>query len=173
MRGRGELLAHNSAWVFRTDADGRFRFALKLGDAKCGDGSNGRSHAAADLATNNKVMLQAGASSGCLVRDGQPASGRTDLKPIFDYNNQRPWVNHGTRMDEERAAHIEHIPPGEWYLTTRLKTGYGGWTSRQHRFTAKPENWSRQARFRRPMAEPPRVALRRGIRPVGITLAHT
>jgi hypothetical protein len=79
--------------------------------------------------------------SGRLVRDGQPlASEYVDLNPPENHNGKRPWVNfHRSRTDDEGRFTIENVPPGDWYLTTRLKTGSGGWIrQRQHRFTAKP-----------------------------------
>jgi hypothetical protein len=146
MLARGEISSHHlrPGSETRTDAGGRFRFVPKLGACEIVTlNSEGLIRfAAADLATNSKVVLQPWSRvSGRLVRDGQPVSGEhVDLKPTVDYDGRHPWVNfHGTRTDEAGRFTIERVPPGDWYLTTRVKTGYGGWTNqRQHSFRANP-----------------------------------
>jgi uncharacterized GH25 family protein len=145
LRATGQLSAYSlrPGSETRTDSNGRFRFAPKLGDAEIvASSSNGFIRvSAADLATNGMLTLQPWARvSGRLMRDGQPLPPENvDLQPPVHHSGG-PWVNfHGTRTDEEGWFTIENVPPGEWQLTTRLKSGGGGWTNqRQHNFTAKP-----------------------------------
>src|SRR5262249_55073940 len=78
---------------------------------------------------------------GRLMRNGQPVTGENiDLKPATDYNGERPWINfHGAVTDDDGHFSIDHVPPGEWRLATRIKSDYGSWTSQyQHKFTASP-----------------------------------
>jgi hypothetical protein len=146
MRSKGELSAYNlrPGSETRTADDGQFRFAPKLGECEIiALSSNGWLRiASAQLATNGTVAMQAWARvSGRLMREGQPVTGEhVDLKPVTDFNGQRPWVNfHGAITDDEGRFTIERVPPGSWHLTTRIQSGYGGWTNqRQHQFTAEP-----------------------------------
>lgn len=128
----------------RTDADGRFSFKPKLGECDViAISSNGWCRIAADnLATNSTLTLQPWARvTGRIMRDGQSIAGEhVDLGSPENFNGKRPWVNfHGTRTDDDGRFTIENVPPGDWHLTTRLKSGPSGWTNqRQYQFTAKP-----------------------------------
>ena len=145
MRLTGQLSGHSlrPGSEMRTDSEGRFRFAPKVGETEIvASSSNGFVRAAAaDLTTNGTLTLQAWARvSGRLIRDSQPVTRENvDLQPTVRHSGG-PWVNfHGTLTDDNGAFTIENVPPGEWQLTTRLKSGGGSWSNqRQHNFTARP-----------------------------------
>jgi hypothetical protein len=150
LNDKGALLLHENRAqsTTMTDPEGEFSFAPKLGDcelfAAC---EKGFAHCgAADLLTaNGKLTLQPWAKiHGRLIQKGKPAaSEHVDLGWPNGYSFAAPFLNlHGSRTDDDGRFSIEHVPPGEMQITTRLmmKEGGGnGWTSTtQKKFTVKP-----------------------------------
>ncbi|MGD0652067.1 MAG: hypothetical protein ABSA97_13190 [Verrucomicrobiia bacterium] len=139
-RGRGSFAS-------LTDSDGKFSFAPKLGEGVVfAAGAGGFAHCSTvELAAKGELTLQPWARvRGRLVQNGKPVAGENvDLGWPAGYSFDRPQLNlHGTRTDDDGRFALEHVPPGELQLTTRipLRAGAGsGWTNHsQRKFTMKP-----------------------------------
>lgn len=128
----------------RTDAQGRFSFAPKLGEGQivvaCSNGFARLS--ATSLETNQVITLEPWAQvRGRLVQNGKPVpDANVDVQFDGVWKANQPHLNlHGTRTDDEGRFTIEYIPPGSLQLTTRLPQGNGAWMNRNQRaFTTKP-----------------------------------
>ncbi len=130
-----------------TGPEGEFSFAPKLGDGEvfaAGDRGFARC-GTIKLAANSKLILQPWARvRGRLVQNGKPVAGEhVDLDWPVSSSFDRPLLNlHGTRTDDDGRFVLEHAPPGELRIMTRIAEdsfGTHGWTTHPQRsFTVKP-----------------------------------
>ena len=148
LKANGQIAAYrlSDKSQMLTDPDGRFDFPPKVGGGEIvAANSQGFARISVEeLVIKGKVTLQPWARvSGKLVKDGKPVAGEDlDLRWAGNFSSDRPWINlHGTKTDDDGRFTIEHVPPGELQLTTRIRTGGqgGGWMGHpQHKFTARP-----------------------------------
>ena len=130
-----------------TDPEGDFSFPPKLGPGEL-FATSARGFArttTTELAAKGTLTLQPwGRVHGRLLKDGKPLAGENvDLNWRNGGGMERPWFNlHGTRTDDDGRFALEHVPPGELQLATRVPMGVGGgsgWTTEAQRtFTVKP-----------------------------------
>ena len=129
-----------------TDPEGEFSFAPKLGEGEIFAASprgfaSGRT---SELAARGTLTLQPWARvEGRLVQKGKPVVGEhVDLAWRSGAPFDRPWFYlHGTLTDEDGRFALEHVPPGDREITTRVSVGGGGqgWTTQsQRKLTIKP-----------------------------------
>jgi hypothetical protein len=133
--------------VVRTDLEGRFRFPPKLGDCEIvAANSAGIARVkAAGLAVNGDVRLEPWVTvRGRLVQNGKPVDAEpVDAGYATPYRPDRPMLHlPAGRTDAEGRFKIDHLPPGELQVSTRVMFGVSansGWTIQPQRlFTAKP-----------------------------------
>jgi hypothetical protein len=146
LRMSGELSSYHlrPGSEARTDAQGRFGFAPKLGEGELVAVSTEgwRRFTLPELKAQTNVTLQGWTRVvGRLIRNGQGAAREhVDLQSPAIWDGRRPWMNyHGTITDEAGRFVIEHVPPGTWHLSTRVPSGGASWSNtRQHEFKAAP-----------------------------------
>ena len=112
-----------------TDAEGKFKFAAKLGEAEVFAATKEGFARASAKELPPKIELQRyGKVRGRLVKDGKPmAEQEVDLGWERDFRAERPHVGmHGTLTDEEGRFEISMVPAGKLKVTRRDKSGLGG-----------------------------------------------
>jgi uncharacterized GH25 family protein len=127
----------------RTDSAGRFNFAPKLGQGELVVGCPG-GFARLSLASSggtNVIIVQPWAEvRGRLVKGGKPIPNEhVDLSFHSEWKPGRPHLGlHGTVTDEQGRFTIDHVPPGELQLTTRVAVEQprGAWTEQRQRYFA-------------------------------------
>jgi hypothetical protein len=116
-----------------TDADGRFKFAPKSGEAEVFAAAKEGFVRAKANDLPEKIQLQPyGKVRGRLMKAGKPVAEEfVDLSWQREFNMKQPHLGmHGTMTDEDGKFEISTAPAGQIRLTRREKMeGSGGWTN--------------------------------------------
>jgi uncharacterized GH25 family protein len=134
--------------IAKTDTQGRFKFAPRAGECDIiavADTGMARLRATELGATGQVNLLSWVTVKGRLMRQGKPVANEAVdvVSSTGSYRPDRPLLHlHGTQTDDEGRFKIDHLPPGELQISTRLTIGSGprtGWSNlSQKAFTAQP-----------------------------------
>lgn len=130
----------------KTDAEGRFQFAPKLGGGELFAATQtGFARVPAEVVrSGGEVRIQAWAKvTGRFIRDGRPVANEpVELQFAGGFKPERPYLYlQGTKSGEDGRFTLERVPAGELQLATRhtLPGDGGAWSVvPQKTFTAQP-----------------------------------